>query len=180
MKEFVKKNLANFITSIRLVGALVLMTLNIRSVPFLIIYAICGISDVLDGFVARTLHIQSDFGKKLDSVSDLLMNGTMLYKIWQVLLDTLPSAGIYTIIGLISSRLLLYIGVGIFTHQFLSTHSIWNKVTSLLVFMLPFALQTPYAVYYCYFAMAVAAVSLIDELIHLTVRQTGKQAVTGE
>ena len=180
MKEFLRKNRANIITSIRLIGSFILMTMDIRTVPFLIVYAICGISDVLDGFVARKLRIQSDVGRILDSISDILMNGTMIYKIWPVLNETLSLAGIYTIIGLVLSRLLLYIGYGIIAHEFLSTHSIWNKMTTRLVFMLPFVLLTPYGVYYCYLTMATAAVALIDELIHISIKQANKEAVTGE
>lgn len=169
-----KKNAANLITSVRLIGAIVLIMFDIRSWAFLIIYAICGLSDALDGFVARKLHIESSLGKKLDSISDLLLYAVMLIKAWPLLASVLPKTGLYTIMGLILFRIILYPVYWLLTHQFLSTHSIYNKITSIMVFFLPFALQLPIARYYCYAAMSVAALSLIDELLHFNFK--GKES----
>lgn len=52
---------------------------------FLVLLAICLLSDALDGFFARWLDQQSDFGAKLDSWGDLLTYGAMvagLYLAW--------------------------------------------------------------------------------------------------
>ena len=38
--------------------------------PFLICYAIAGVADVLDGFLARRFHWVSELGAKMDSVGD--------------------------------------------------------------------------------------------------------------
>lgn len=166
-----KKNIANCITSIRLVGAFVLIMLDIRSTAFLVVYAICGLSDALDGFVARKLHVESELGKKLDSVSDLSLYSVMLIKAIPLLIETLPPKGLYTIIGLILFRIFLYVVYWLFTRQLLSTHSIYNKIVSIMMFFLPFALQLPFARYYCYATMAVAAVSLVDEVLHFNFKK---------
>ena len=123
-----KKNLANFITSIRLVGAICLLFTETLSKPFFIIYVISGITDALDGFVARKLNIVSDFGRKLDSVSDLLFSGIMLIKIFPILLAKTPSyipILIYIAVGI---RALCYIFVGIRFKKFSSRHTIYNKI----------------------------------------------------
>ena len=50
------------------------------SPTFYAVYIIAGISDVLDGLVARKLNLQSSFGEKLDTVADICFVGTALYK----------------------------------------------------------------------------------------------------
>lgn len=67
----IKKHLANFISCIRIVGSLILLIFfNEFSTTFLIIYAICALTDALDGFVARKLNTCSVLGVTLDSVGD--------------------------------------------------------------------------------------------------------------
>ncbi len=161
-----KKNLANILTSIRLIGALVLIFFDIRTPFFLVLYAVCGLTDVLDGLAARRFHAESEFGKKLDSAADVALYGMMLVKAQPLLSAALPRAGLLTISGLIFIRFCLYVIYWLMTRRFLSTHSIYNKAVSILLFFLPFALQTPYAAAYCYLVMAVAAVSLFDEALH--------------
>ena len=162
-----KKHLANIITSLRIVGALVLTAFRANTVPFLVVYALSGLTDCIDGFVARRLHIISELGKKLDSVSDLLLYGVMLWKTWPILTDVLPTMALYVIAGLILARLLLYVIYGLLYHKLLSTHALLNKVTSILMFLLPFALMFSTARYYCYFTMTVAGLSIIDEMYHM-------------
>ena len=53
------KNIANYITLARIVLTVVLFLLEPFSIPFLIIYGLCGLTDIADGIVARKLKIQS-------------------------------------------------------------------------------------------------------------------------
>ena len=85
-----RKNLANIITFTRVLGTLCLIFLTPLTLPFFVVYIWCGLSDVLDGFVARKLKIISSFGSKLDSVSDLLFYTVMMLKIWTFLQEGLP------------------------------------------------------------------------------------------
>lgn len=64
-------NLANIITATRIVGAGILMFTIPFSLPFWAIYLYCGMSDMLDGLLARILKQQSDLGAKLDSIADM-------------------------------------------------------------------------------------------------------------
>ena len=75
-----KKHLANLITSIRLVGAISLIFIETLSKTYFIVYIISGLSDALDGLVARSLKITSKLGSKLDSISDLIFFGVTLIK----------------------------------------------------------------------------------------------------
>lgn len=37
----------------------------------MVLYSLCGVTDVLDGFLARKLHTESKAGEWLDSFADL-------------------------------------------------------------------------------------------------------------
>lgn len=65
------KHLPNFITSFRFLGALGLLFFDVGSVAFWVIYFACGLSDMVDGFLARKLHCESKTGALLDSLADL-------------------------------------------------------------------------------------------------------------
>ena len=64
--------LPNFVTGLRMVGTFLLLFTKAFSPAFYVVYSICGISDVLDGFLARRTGTASEFGARLDSVADLL------------------------------------------------------------------------------------------------------------
>ena len=64
--------IANIITVSRILFSLAMILFPPSSVPFAVLYLLCGATDVLDGFVARKLHTESENGAMLDSAADLL------------------------------------------------------------------------------------------------------------
>ena len=73
--------MANIITSVRIICAAGLIFFPIFSKAFYIIYALGGLSDVLDGFVARRFSGETALGAKLDTIADMLFFGVMLVKV---------------------------------------------------------------------------------------------------
>ena len=61
----------NLITTIRILGAACLLLCNPASAAFWVIYGLCGVSDMVDGYLARRLHAESKTGAVLDSVADI-------------------------------------------------------------------------------------------------------------
>ena len=170
IKLGMKKNLANIITSIRLVGAICLIFIETLSKPYFIIYVICGVTDAIDGFVARKLNIVSDFGSKLDSVSDLLFSGIMLAKILPILIAKTPSYVPILIYIAVGIRALCYLFVGIRFRQFSSRHTIYNKIITGLMFFLPFMILTRYLTVYCLIVLTIAFYSNFDEIMYIKKR----------
>ena len=161
------RNLANIITSSRMVCAFILIFFDILSTPFKVIYAWCGLSDVLDGYVARKLKTTSELGSRLDSFSDLLLYALTLYKVWPHLLREVPTYVIYLIYVVLFIRLLCYIYVGFKTKALEARHTILNKATGFLFFFLPFTINTGYMHIYSLLILAVAYISSIEEIIHI-------------
>lgn len=131
-----KKHIPNIITFIRIPCSLFLLLAEPFSINFLFIYLICGISDVLDGFLARKLNIQSKLGSKMDSIADTVLVITMLY-IFLTHVSVEPV--IWWGIILISLIKLTSLIVGIIRfHRYSSVHTYLNKISGILLFLLPF------------------------------------------
>ena len=63
--------LPNIITLLRIIGSLSLFLCDVTGVAFWLIYALCGISDIADGWLARKLKCVTKKGALLDSVADI-------------------------------------------------------------------------------------------------------------
>ena len=64
-------HIPNIISALRILGAICLLFLYPAGVAFWVIYGFCGVSDTLDGYLARKLHAESKTGAVLDSVADI-------------------------------------------------------------------------------------------------------------
>ncbi len=62
--------LPNALSLLRLTGAATLAFLPVGA-GFWAVYLLCGLSDMLDGALARRLKAESELGSKLDSLGDL-------------------------------------------------------------------------------------------------------------
>ena len=71
-------NTADEITLLRIVGTLGLVILIPSFATFFCVYTLTGLTDVLDGWIARKTKTSSDFGARLDSIADMLFYGAVL------------------------------------------------------------------------------------------------------
>ena len=68
--------LPNVITLLRIAGSLGLLLSDVTGVVFWIIYGLCGISDIADGWLARRLKCVTKKGALLDSLADICFVAT--------------------------------------------------------------------------------------------------------
>ena len=70
----------NLLTGIRilLIPFFLYCYLNRQEATAALVIIICGITDFLDGFIARRFHMVSEFGKKLDPIADKLLQLALL------------------------------------------------------------------------------------------------------
>jgi CDP-diacylglycerol--glycerol-3-phosphate 3-phosphatidyltransferase len=59
-----------------------------QSWPAAIVFAVAGVTDQVDGFLARRWHVESGFGKIADPLADRLMIDAAVLLLWQA--DRLP------------------------------------------------------------------------------------------
>ncbi len=155
----------NSLTALRFFGGIALIFLPLPGKAFVIVYLICGLTDMLDGFLARKLKTASAFGAKLDSVSDLTFYIVALIRMMPCLRRRLPGWIWYIVAIVLALRLTSYLVAAVLLHRFAAVHTIANKVTGALVFGVGPMLQLRGLTPYCLGLAAVAAFSSAQELI---------------
>ena len=131
--------IADAVTVSRILFSLCLLVLSPASPAFAVIYLLCGLTDVLDGFLARKLHTESKRGERLDSIADLFFAAAFAVKllpqlhlpVWIILWTVLIAAAKITGMILKSTK----------EQGFRIEHSFANKLTGLLIFLLPLTVR---------------------------------------
>lgn len=158
-------NIADIITLFRMVGTVSFIWLKPLSAGFFWVYALTGLTDMLDGWIARKTKTASDFGARLDSIADLLFYAVVLIRILPILLIKLPREIWYVVVAILCIRILAYIIAAVKYRLFSSMHTYLNKATGAVVFLIPFSLITDYAVAFCWIVSAVAMAASLEELV---------------
>jgi CDP-diacylglycerol--glycerol-3-phosphate 3-phosphatidyltransferase len=139
MNKFVR-NIPNIISIIRIILAVVLIFLEPFSLAFFIVYTVGGVSDVLDGFIARRLNITSRLGSILDSVGDLLFYSALAVKIVPKMIELLSVIAWIIILACVCLQAMAYVICAIKYKKFSAVHTYANKIQSLSIFLFPFTL----------------------------------------
>jgi len=135
------KHLPNILSSLRIVGTVVLLLSDVSSILFGVLYALCGFSDIADGWLARKLKCVTRTGALLDSVADISFVACCAWKLLPIL--ELPQwlwlwAGVIVAIKVVNqlSALVMY-------GRCCLPHTLANKVTGFLLFIaVPMAFYT--------------------------------------
>lgn len=129
------KQLANLITLSRIVFAIIMILVVPFSSLFWLLYTLAGVSDIVDGYVARKLNQQSIFGSKLDSIADFLFAFAILFVVVRNIHIPLWLWVCAVLIALL--RIIAY-GVGFYKyHTFSALHTVLNKLVGGLLFVFP-------------------------------------------
>lgn len=163
MKQYV--NLPNCITASRIIGAVILLFTERFSIPFFIIYTLCGITDAIDGFVARVTKKNSEFGAKLDSVSDLVFYAVLLFKIFPFLWAELEMYIWYITLAAIIVRICSYITAIVKYKKFASLHTYANKLTGAAIFCVPYLVKFFDTISVCLVVSIIALVASVEEFV---------------
>ena len=75
------KNIAKKITITRIVLSIVLLFLNAFTLPFFVVYIYCGISTILDGYLAKKRKEETAEETKLDRIANIIFIAAAMYKI---------------------------------------------------------------------------------------------------
>lgn len=153
--------MANIITSIRIICSIILLFCPVFSVPFYVLYVVAGITDMIDGTVARKMGIVSEFGSKFDTVADFMMVSVCLVKLIPILkIET----WMYIWIAIITGIKVINIVLGFMLQkELIAVHSKTNKITGALLFLLPLTLSFIELRYSGLVVCVVATFSAIEE-----------------
>lgn len=153
--------MANLITIIRMICSIILLFVPNFSAGFYAIYITAGMSDMLDGFVARKTKTTSEFGAKLDSIADIMFVAVCLIKMLPCLQIQL---WLWIWIAVIAGIKLANIIAGIVVQKkIVMLHTIANKFAGLLLFVTPLFLRWISFVYLAIPLCVIATFAAIQE-----------------
>ena len=127
------KHLPNVISVLRIAGSIGLLFCDVAGWMFWALYALCGISDMVDGWLARNLQAESKTGAVLDSVADIVFVACCAIRLFPAL--KIPVwlwiwAGMIVIIKMVNQVSALVI-----CKRFCFPHTWANKLTGFLLFL---------------------------------------------
>lgn len=125
--------LPNLLTLCRFPGALGLLWFPTGSAAFWACYLLCGLTDVLDGWLAQRLHVESVSGARLDSAADLCFTLTVLLRLWPVLTASRAVLACCAVTALLRLGAAAVVKLRFGSFGFLHTRA--NKVTGVLLFL---------------------------------------------
>ena len=139
MGEQMREHMANILTGCRMFGSVLLLFFPAFSSEFYITYLLCGFSDMVDGTVARKTNSASRFGSQLDTAADLVFIVASLVKLLPVI--RMPQ-WLWIWGGVIAGIKIGNLVWGAAAKkQLLSLHTVMNKVTGFLLFLLPLTIS---------------------------------------
>jgi CDP-diacylglycerol--glycerol-3-phosphate 3-phosphatidyltransferase len=153
--------MANIITCIRIICSIILLFCPVFSPTFYALYIAAGVSDMLDGAIARKTSTVSEFGSKLDTVADFVMVTLCLIKLLPVI--HIPTWLLIWIIVIAVIKAVNLISGYVTRKKIVVLHTIMNKVTGILLFVLPLTLKIIDLKYSGAIASAVATFAAIQE-----------------
>ena len=155
------KNMANYISISRVIMSIILAITETFSIAFYIIYIYCGISDILDGFIARKSKNESKLGARLDSASDIIFVIVAIIKILPAL-NLSKGIIIWTvIIALIKVANLIC--AYICYKKLVLPHTIANKIIGFILFIAPFIIVNTNSIIFEIIICSIATFAAVQE-----------------
>ena len=131
--------MANIITVLRIPCSIAMAAVPAFSFWFYVLYLLCGFSDMIDGTIARMTNSASEFGGKLDTAADLVFAAIAMLKLLPMiclpgwLWVWIAAIAVICIVNAVSCRL--------YRRKWMVLHTLANKATGLMLFLLPMTLQ---------------------------------------
>ncbi|MGN0339080.1 MAG: CDP-alcohol phosphatidyltransferase family protein [Lachnospira sp.] len=153
--------MANIITCCRILCSILLLFVPAFSTKFYILYLVAGFTDMIDGPIARKTNTANEFGSRLDTIADTVFVAACMLKLLPVL--TIPTwlciwIGVIAIIKVFNM-----ISGYIVQKKLVAKHTIMNKVTGAVLFILPLTLSVVDLKYSGGFICTIAILAAIQE-----------------
>lgn len=156
-----KKHIANIITGCRIICSILLLFTSAFSPLFYFLYITAGITDMTDGTIARKTNTDCEFGSKLDTAADAVF-------ILACMIQLLPVMKIPVWLcvwtGVIAAvKIFNFISGYCIQKKLTAKHTVLNKLTGALLFILPFTLPVLDLKYSGSVVCTIAAIAAVHE-----------------
>ena len=160
-----KHHAANIITAFRIVFSVLLLMFPTFSSGFYAMYLAGGITDRLDGAVARKTNSASSFGSRLDSFADFVFMLSALAKILPAI--DIPRWALFWTVAIAIVKIAGNIAGFVRNKKFLAEHTVLNKITGYMLFLLPLSFSFVELRYSLFAVCSVATAAAIQESYYL-------------
>ncbi len=155
------KYIANYISISRIIISIILLIPETFSVNFYIMYIYCGISDMLDGYIARKSKSESNIGARLDSISDIIFIFVAMIKILPKL-DLINGIIIWVVL-IIFIKIVNVICSYVYYKRIVLPHTIANKITGFILFIAPFIIVNTNSIIFEIIICSIATFAAVQE-----------------
>ncbi|MGN0745990.1 MAG: CDP-alcohol phosphatidyltransferase family protein [Aristaeellaceae bacterium] len=130
--------MANIVTLCRILLSVVLLFPPALSPGFFMLYLAAGLTDMLDGPIARKTHTATAFGARLDTLADMALVAACMIRLLPVL--ALPAwLGMW--VGVIAAiKVVNLLSSWVLYRQLAARHTLLNRLTGFALFLLPLTL----------------------------------------
>ncbi len=153
--------MANIITGLRILLSFALLFFPAFSAPFCILYLTAGISDMVDGVVARRTNTATEFGAGLDTAADCAFVAVCLIRLLPVI--DIP-AWLCVWMGVIALIKAINVAYGFVAQKRLvAVHTVASRAAGALLFVFPLTLPLVEPRYAATVVCAIATFAAIQE-----------------
>ena len=164
-----KKYIANIITGSRVIFSLSILLTSLSSVWFYLLYLFCGITDMIDGTIARKTGTVSKFGARLDTAANFVFMVVCSIKILPQI--DIPVCLWVWIILVAMIKIFNIAFVFIRNRKIISIHSVLNKTTGFVLFIFPLSLVFVESTYIVAAICVLATFAAIQESYFIVKKQ---------
>ena len=168
-----KKHIANIITECRILFSLLLLFFPTASARFYIFYLFCGLTDMIDGTIARKMGSVSELGSRLDTVADFVFLAIAFFKFLPIL--SLPMWLWMWILTIAVIKAITIVWKLVIERKLIAFHSVLNKITGACLFVLPLSLGAVDIKYSGSFVCSIAMIAALQELFVETKKRATKK-----
>ena len=157
------KRIPNIITVSRIILSIIILLINPNSIMFIVLYIACGLSDIVDGFIARKFSLQSVLGAKLDSIADMVFLVVVFIKFLPII--KVPSFIISWIMIIAIIRVTSLLIVRLKYRTFAVLHTYLNKLTGITLLLFPLAYKVFDVEILASLVCIIASIAALEEII---------------
>ena len=131
------RHIPNILSVLRIICSFLLILFINDRISFIFLYFVIGLTDILDGFIARKFKIKSELGAKLDSLADFIFYIILFFIFIKLYASIITVNYKVVLIGVIFIRLLNMLLTKLKYKKIVFVHTIANKISGFLLYFLP-------------------------------------------
>jgi len=161
----------NMISMLRIILSVLLIPFIPVRVVFIAMYIAIGITDVLDGHIARKLGCESDFGAKLDSIADFVFYSIVVFIFIKLYSSILEGPHQVALIVIISTRLVNILLTKLKYKRVVFIHTLANKTAGFIAYIIPIVFLFVHDGIVLWIILIIVFITAMEELL-ITIKYT--------